>query len=1284
MAGKNESTATWRLDIAQLKSGMQDAKRAISLANAEFKNAVAGMDDWSKTATGLEAKITQLNKNYDNQSRILDDLKEQYKITAENLGENSAEAQRLAVQMNNQEAAMKKTDAALTDYMAQLIELKGEAKFAETAYSKLTQEIGQQESELDQLKAAYVEAVVNFGKTSSEANELASKISGLSSDLVENRGKLEDAERAAHELSGVVDDAGDSAEDAANGGFTVLKGALADLVSNGIQYVAGAFKDMIGGIDGANAKFQAQTGASAAEMDEFADAMKNVYEANYGESLEDVGDKMAYIKQVTGETDPSNLEQLTKNAIALEDTFGSDFNETIRGVNNLMEHFGIDSETAFDLFAKGSQNGLDYTDELGDNIAEYGGNFAQAGYSAQEYFQLLENGTQGGAYNLDKVNDSINEVKNRLGDGTIEKNIGMFSDGTQDLFDKWSNGETDMKTVINSIVSDISNCTDEQDALSMAATAFGTMGEDANLDVVKSLTTLGDSYKDTKGTMEELNNVRYGDLTSQLQEIKRTFETEVIAPLVDRVLPVLKDQIVPVAKDAIGWIRDNLPTIGAAIAGVVAAMAAANIVTMVQGVVKAFQAWKLATDGMTLSQRLLNLAMAANPIMLIVSLIAGLVAALVTLYMTNEDFRNKVIEVWGAVKDFLSDAIATIGEFFTVTLPNAIKVMINWFKQIPGKVGAFFSQALSRATKWASSMATKAREAGSKFLNNVVNFVKSIPGKVWTYLSNTVDKAASFAKSFAKKGTEAAKDFFTNVKNKISELPGEMLSIGKNIVSGIWQGISNGTTWIKNQITGWVGNVKSFIKNLFGIKSPSRVMRDEVGKYIARGIAVGIIGETKSVEKAITKIGETALKAVENGAFSKTGEAAAKSLTNSVADSLKADKAKVTARIDTYFADMENAAKKAQKKATAKYDRQIKKLEAARKNTSSKSEKASLEKRIKSLDDQRKKIAAKYDANIKEINAVYKQFGKNVSKSYASAIDKATKGITDGLSDKIKSISSETQKSIDAVNAKISSMQEKMTGYGDMFTRGFFNKIRLSDLDQQTEAIEHYYTNLEALRKKASAALVTVVQEMDINDSIDFADTLLKMSDDEFKTYQESFTKKQNAAKNSAKAFYAGEVDNIKNSYTKQVTAAVDNAAKEIESLGKDALKGFMKGMKSVKYEKDVKKLCKGIVKSMKKQLKIKSPSRVFAELGEFSGLGYIEGLADSLQGVSATMGGAVDAISGNVGGVSGAANGGNVTKTQNVTFNQYNNSPKALSRLDIYRDTKSLFFNAKVGMQNV
>ena len=275
--------------------------------------------------------------------------------------------------------------------------------------------------------------------------------------------------------------------------------------------------------DSASNQIQASLGLSTSAASEFDQALRDIYNAGYGESYEDVANKISYVAQATGELDPSKVKELVTNAMALEDTFDSDFNETIRGVSNLMTHFGISSEEAFDLFAKGSQVGLDYTSELGDNIAEYGGNFQQAGYSAEEYFQLLANGTKNGAYNLDKVNDSINEVKNRLGDGTIKDNLKMFSSDTRTAFKNWENGKGTMKDVINSIVSDISTCTNEQDKLTMAATAFGTMGEDANLKVVTSLTTVGDEFTNVKGSMEGIKDIKYDDLGSMLESLKRSF-----------------------------------------------------------------------------------------------------------------------------------------------------------------------------------------------------------------------------------------------------------------------------------------------------------------------------------------------------------------------------------------------------------------------------------------------------------------------------------------------------------------------------------------------------------------------------------------------------------------------------------------------------------------------------------------------------------------------------------------------------------------------------------------
>ena len=1262
MAGKNESTATWRLDVAQLKSGMQEAKRAISLANAEFKKSVAGMGDWSKSATGLEAKLQQLSKNYTAQKSILSQLQQQYKITAQNMGENSAEAQRLKAQMDNQEATVKKTEAQINGYNTKLNDLKAAQEAAQSPINKLSSEIEQQEKALAELKDEYASAIV--GDNPEKAAQLASEIDKLSSELNDNKAKMSDARSAADELDNSLEKVDDGAK-GAEGGISTLKIALGNLIADGLQRAISACKDFVTesievgkAFDKSMSNVAALSGASGKDLQMLRDTAKE-YGSTTQFSASQAADALGYM--ALAGWDANQSADALGGVLNLAAASNMDLAQASDMVTDYLSAFSLEAQDSgkfADMLAFAQANANTTAQGLGEAFKNCAANMNAAGQDVETTTSLISMMANQGL----KGSEAGTALSAMMRDMTAKMEDGAIAIGETNVQVMDAQGNyRDMTDILKDVEAATNGMGDAEKAAALSSTFTADSIKGLNLLLnagTGEAAKFEEELRNSSGSAEEMAKVMNDNLAGDMTAFGSQLEGVQIA-LYEKFEPALRQGVAALSGllDALQFLIDHSSEVVAALAAIASGVAGYVLYTTALKIMN--EGWKsltIVTKAQAAAQAVLNAVMAANPIGILIAAIAALVAAFVVLFNTNEEFRAKVIEIWENVKEFLGDAVAVIGEFFTVTLPNAIKVMINWFKQIPGKVGAFFSQALSRATKWASSMASKAREAGSKFLNNVVNFIKGIPGKVWTYLSNTVSKAASFAGQFAKKGLDAANKFVSNVKTKIGELPGKMLEIGKNIVSGIWSGISNGTTWIKNQITGWVGNVKSFIKNLFGIKSPSRVMRDEVGKYIAQGIAVGITGEKKSVKKAITTIGKTALGAVESGAFSKTGAAAAKSLTDSVAASLKADKAKVTASVDVYFKNLKAAAQKAEKKA-------LKKTNSDKKKSS---------------------IKAQYEASIKEIDAVYKQFGKNVSKSYASAIDAATKGITNGLSDKIKSISSDTQKALDAVNAKIGSMQEKMTGYGDMFTRGFFNKIRLSDLDQQTEAIEHYYTNLEALRKKASAALVSVVQEMDINDSIDFADTLLHMSDEEFKAYQKSFTAKQNAASKSAKAFYSGEVQKINSDYTKKVTAAVDGAAKAIESLGKDALKGFMKGMKSVKYEKDVKKLCKGIVKSMKKQLKIKSPSRVFAELGAYSGLGYIEGLADSLQGVSATMGGAVDAIGGNIGGVTGAANGGNVTKTQNVTFNQYNNSPKALSRLDIYRDTKSLFFTAKVGLDNV
>ena len=134
------------------------------------------------------------------------------------------------------------------------------------------------------------------------------------------------------------------------------------------------------------------TGAAADKIDGLDKAMAAVYENNYGEDIQEVGEAMGVIVQQTGEMDPSKLQEMAESAFTLRDTFDMDVGESMRAVNQLMTQFGLSSEEAFDLVAQGAQNGLNKNDNLLDSINEYGPKFAQMGLSASDMFNMFKNG----------------------------------------------------------------------------------------------------------------------------------------------------------------------------------------------------------------------------------------------------------------------------------------------------------------------------------------------------------------------------------------------------------------------------------------------------------------------------------------------------------------------------------------------------------------------------------------------------------------------------------------------------------------------------------------------------------------------------------------------------------------------------------------------------------------------------------------------------------------------------------------------------------------------------
>ena len=632
-------------------------------------------------------KLALLESQYEKQSSVLSGLREELARTAAEYGENSTEAAKLENQISKQESTLSKLGVAINETNGYISSLnsqidKNSAKMDEMAYAskesesalgKLKSEIAAQEQELQQLEKAYQDAYISKGKYSGETKQLADQISKLSGELKQNKTSLSNAESESRKLAGALDDVDDSAKDAGDG-FTVMKGALADITADGIQDIAGTLKDIAFESDNASAKLEAMTGASAVEMTKLNAQIEELYKNNVSDDMNEIADSMAKVKQQMKELDDTQLSNVTASLLTLQDTFDMDFNETLRGSKQLMEQFGLSAEESIDLIAAGAQSGLNYTDELGDNISEYAGKFSQAGYSAEEYFQLLANGSENGAYNLDKVNDAINEVTTRLADGTIEESLEMFDDDVQKVFKSWKKGGATQKDVIDAIVKDIKETTNEQEKLTKAAEAFGTMGEDANAKFVESLTSVGDEFSDVSGKMQQINTVRYDTAENRIKTLGKRLQSDFVAPIVEDALPVLED--------GIDWMIDNLPFVETALVGVGTAWGTAfaakhitSAITSVQDLGKKLTeisgtSIPYAKDALSKLGNLIS----AHPLLTIGGVVLGVGTALLTMAANtreasaalkeNAEEAQKQLEAWEEMTTATDEAIASAaGEY---------------------------------------------------------------------------------------------------------------------------------------------------------------------------------------------------------------------------------------------------------------------------------------------------------------------------------------------------------------------------------------------------------------------------------------------------------------------------------------------------------------------------------------------------------------------------------------------------------------------------------------------
>lgn len=610
-------------------------------------------------------------------------------------------------------------------------------------------------------------------------------------------------------------------------------------------------------LDDAMAKFQAQTGASSNEMSKFKNIARDVWSNNFGEDVSDVADMMGRVKQQMQGISDVDLKNVTEDLLTLRDTFGMDENETLRGAQQLMKQFGITSQEAFDLMATGAQNGLNKSDELGDNISEYAGKFKQAGYSADEYFQLMQNGLDGGAYNLDKVNDAINEVTTKLVDGNIEGALDSFDTKTQDVFKAWQEGRKTQKDVVNAIVEDISRTTNQQEKLNKTATAFGTMGEDFNAGFIESLTTVGNKYKDVEGAMDKVKDIANGGLKNALSGLGRAF-LDSFTPIGELITPILAG-IIGLITVAIQGIQQGFAKVGDVISNVLSKIDTSGITELTSQVSEvlapAFDEVRKAIDEMKVAlepiakeilskigSAIQNVVNQAQKILSVVGPpILAIIKKIIQTVIGMTPVITSILQVVGSV-------VSGIISFITMVVTyvgTAIATILGFIMPIVQIVATIVANIWSVILTVAQNIWSKVSEVVTAiigFVSNLFKTVSDIINNIWSKIQDTMNRVGDKVKGVI----DNINKYFNNIKSTVSDVfngiwskvQGVMDNVG-NKISNVLQGIQNAWSGLKGFVSGVFGGIEGAVSSLVGS---------------VKGMVNGVIGGINGAIGIINKI----------------------------------------------------------------------------------------------------------------------------------------------------------------------------------------------------------------------------------------------------------------------------------------------------------------------------------------------------------------------------------------------------------------------------------------------
>lgn len=843
----NETTTKFKVDISELRKGIQEANRQIKLANAEFKAASSGMDNWQNSTDGLQAKITSLGTKLTAQKTILASYEKQLELIVKEEGENSKGADEMRIKIANQRAEINNTEKELKKYQTRLTEVESEQKKEtevvekqKTAYEKLQDEIEDQERELEELKKEYANVALEQGKNSDSAKELGAKIDQLSTDLKENKDKLKDVE-------GATDDLDRTFEETTKGGLDAFAVAVGNLAANVISAAVDKMKEFIestivlgANFDTSMSKVEAVSGATAEEMQQLRDKAKEMGATTKFTATE-ASEAFNYMAMAGWKTE--DMMEGIDGIMSLAAASGTDLATTSDIVTDALTAFGYSAKDAgrfADVMAAAASNANTNVEMMGASfkyvapvagamgysiedvavalglMANSGIKADTAGSSLRNLLQRMAKPTNEVAAAMDIIGVSLADdegnmyslmdVMNQMRDGfgNIKMSTEDFTRQCEELDSQLEDGSITQKEYDKQLEELTNRAFGAEGAeKARAAAMLGGARAMAGLLAISNATTedfdkLTGAINDSEGAAKDMADTMLDNLGGDMTLLESKLDS-VKLELYERFQPALRKGVKALDKllDGFKWLMKNGPKVAAVISGITTAIGAFLIVTKKAAIISAFTK---AVTGAKAAIVALNLAIEANPIGILIAILAGLVAAFITLWNTSEDFRQFWIDMWDAVK---------------VSFHNAGEALKKGWQ----KLTEFIDEQIDLITGFWSDFG----DAVKQDAKDAVDSVKNAFGKIPDWFSEQIDKITSYWSGWKDDIKKNASDAWDGVRETFEKVPEwfedkfssawknvkDVFSAGGEVFDGIKEGIASTFTTVVNGLIKGINEVVS-------------------------------------------------------------------------------------------------------------------------------------------------------------------------------------------------------------------------------------------------------------------------------------------------------------------------------------------------------------------------------------------------------------------------------------------------------------------------------------------